>query len=410
MKSFILPVPWFYIFILLTSLPFISLGDFGGIIISFLLIFYTGIPHLYSRNQNNINLFSFIFLLLVFQGAVFFICGFSEFKYLSRGVSASLNLTSFVLLAFWLKDMYGEKAIDILVRGYVISYSVVIVLAIIIFGFYPVYESVFSIFSVGLAGMEVGQEGSECEGFLEQSHAFLLISPLLVLFYLIDYLRDKTKYKLVLGVVLFFMTLLAYKRIAIGAACLVAILFALKRFYSKSLLLLSGLVSISFLFLYVYLIKIGVIYLLAEAYGVNLMFRDRLWPAFEDYYSFDISFMGQGWDFVSKFLHENNVKLVGVEIGGLHNDILRLYIDLGFIGSIFYFATMLIFIPFRLLKKDEFEASFCWWISQIYLLFIYLTDNALIYMPCQFIVYTYTVCKLKPVLIKRNMKNNITNS
>jgi hypothetical protein len=110
--------------------------------------------------------------------------------------------------------------------------------------------------------------------------------------------------------------------------------------------------------------------------------------------------MGQGWDFVSKFLHENNVKLVGVEIGGLHNDILRLYIDLGFIGSFIYFATMLIFIPIKLLKKGEAESSFCWWISQNYLLFIYLTDNALIYMPCQFIVYTYTVCKLKPALAR----------
>ena len=82
---------------------------------------------------------------------------------------------------------------------------------------------------------------------------------------------------------------------------------------------------------------------------------------------------------------------------------LRLYIDLGFIGSIIYFATMLIIIPFKLFEKGEVEASFCWWISQNYLSLIYLTDNALIYMPCQLIVYTYTICKFKPVLLRQKV-------
>ena len=89
---------------------------------------------------------------------------------------------------------------------------------------------------------------------------------------------------------------------------------------------------------FIAIIKNDFIYELCYVYDIDLMFRDKLWPAFSNYYDFSINFYGQGWDFITKFLQENNQRIFGNNIGGLHNDILKIYIDFGFIGSIIYWS------------------------------------------------------------------------
>lgn len=99
---------------------------------------------------------------------------------------------------------------------------------------------------------------------------------------------------------------MAYKRIAIGAMFVIAILYLLRKKINSFLIVLSGLISISLMLFFIAIIKNDFIYELCYVYDIDLMFRDKLWPAFSNYYDFSINFYGQGWDFITKFLQEKN--------------------------------------------------------------------------------------------------------
>ena len=368
-----------------------SFGSFGPTIMGGLFISLTGRPHLYQRNKKLVNLFCYVFYLCIVQSFIWLLFNGMEFKYFSRGVSTSLNAIIFILLSFRICEMYGRRVLDYLVTGYVIAYFFVIITAIPLFGISAIYNSLFSITAEGLSA---GGGGNDCESYLEQSHSFLLIAPFLSLVYFYEFYYTKKTSLIYMALILILMSLVAYKRIAIGAALILSSIFLFKRIYGKTFVIISGVICIAFLFLYIFLIHSDLIFFFAKEYEINLMFRDVLWPEFHHLYDFDVSFMGQGWEFTSKYLHENNVKLTGVEIGGLHNDILKIYIDLGFIGTIVYFGIFLIWIPIKLLRMRHKESSFLWFSSQIYLIIIYLTDNAMIYGACQIAVYTLTISKI----------------
>lgn len=383
MREKVLPINIFYIYMVLMMLPILNFGDFGLAIIHFVFVAYTGSNSMYKNNKSLINQFALVFVLCVIQSFVFFIFNGMPFKYLSRGISTSLNAILCIFVAFRSCDIYGDKAIDYIVKGYIMGYFLLIISAIGLFGFYEVYQNIFAIFTGGFTS----GGGTDCEGYLEQTHAFLLIAPYLSLVYLWYCHMSKQKKYLIIALVLMVMSLCAYKRIAIGAALILSVFFFLRRLYNKKIILLSTVICIGCLLFYIYIIKTGIIYFYASLYDIDLMFRDRLWPEFEDLYNFDVSYMGKGWDFVSKYLHENNEKLTGTNIGGLHNDILKIYIDLGFFGFIAYFGILLCLIPLKLIKQGYTDASFLWWTSQLYLVIIYLTDNAMIYGVCQIVVY-----------------------
>ena len=52
-------------------------------------------------------------------------------------------------------------------------------------------------------------------------------------------------------------------------------------------------------------------------------------------------------------------------------------------------AELRIYIPIKLKNKN---VSFIFWLGQIYLVIIYLTDNAMIYGTCQTIAYLSPFC------------------
>lgn len=378
LKNFIIVI------LVFLNTPFVNLGTWGSLLVYLLLSIL--IPA--KRNGRLLNnqfgksefkLFILIFIISAFQSIFYYIFLGLEFKYLSRGISTSLQLIVLIYFSYKLVRFGGRDALNIFFDGLFLSYSISVIYALVIFGFTPVINACFSIFIGGLESA-----GSETDAILEQSHAILLIMPLISVFYLKDYLSQKDKQNIWRMAIAIIVSLMAYKRIAIGAAFVVFFLSLFKKFYSKKVILLAGSLGIVILMLYVYVIKQGYVYLFTEAHDIDLAYRDVIWTRIDNLYSFDIGFIGHGWDFITKYLQEVNMVLFGNNLGGIHNDILKVYIDFGFIGSIFYFAYFLIIIPLRLKNRN---ISFLFWLSQIYLFIIYLTDNAMIYSACQISAY-----------------------
>lgn len=382
-------------FIILLSLllsPYLSFGDFGIPIIIIILILRYGEVIFYSTYRNFIRCFCLVYMLCMLNSIVYSMFGVMELKYALRGISTSINSILFFLMSFVFLLQYKKKLFDYLSISFLLAYSIVVFNALIEFGFSEVLESVFAIFSNG-----VQSTGFETDSVLEAAHGILLTTPLLSIIYIYSYLEKKERRLLVLGGLLLIVSLMAYKRIAIGAMFVIAILYLLRKKINSFLIVLSGLISISLMLFFIAIIKNDFIYELCYVYDIDLMFRDRLWPAFSNYYDFSINFYGQGWDFITKFLQENNQRIFGNNIGGLHNDILKIYIDFGFIGSIIYWSFFLILIPLNLLKKGEKDAAFFYWLCQIYFIIIYTTDNALIYLPSQLAANVIPLVHLKKI-------------
>lgn len=374
--------------------PFIDLGAWGSMIGLFLLAFFLPKGKFCDQfTTKEIKLFSAIFFICILQSIFFVIFEGMDIKYFSRGLSTSLTSFFVVLFCAKLYNLYKEESFIVVFDGLVLSYSINVIYALAIFGLGPVINSVFAIFSGGLE-----TAGNETDVILEKSHAILLIMPFICDLFLLRYFSNNDKTCLRRMLIAIVISLLAYKRIAIGAAFLVLIVILLRKFYNKSTIILSGVFIISLLLFYVFFIKTGSIYILASQHDVDLAFRDVIWQAIDKFYPFTWDFKGYGWDFITKYLHENNLVLFGNHLGGIHNDILKIYIDFGFIGTIVYFAYFLIYCP---LKLNGFEKSFIFWLCQVYLIIIYLTDNAMVYLPCQLIAY------LSPFYLNINASKNI---
>lgn len=130
-------------------------------------------------------------------------------------------------------------------------------------------------------------------------------------------------------------------------------------------------------FAYVCLVRAGIFEFLERRLQIHTMGRQALSAFIEDYYSIGPDFLGRGAGFVSRLFSDLPGKY-GPR--ALHNDILVLYIDLGFWG---FWLWLLAFLPVRAWMVAKWQGirggcrCFC------YCLFIFLTaltDNTIYYV------------------------------
>lgn len=381
------------LYLAILNSPFVHLGNWGGVILTFLLSVLipkkkTDVLGICGNSIKftslDLRLFILVYILCVVQALIYFLFFDMEFKYMSRGISTSLTLIIQIYLCYKMFRYFKSEALSVYFDGLVLSYSVNIIYALSVFGFGPVLNAFFSIFSGG-----IDSTGSETDAILEQSHSILLIMPFISVIYLAYYISVKEKVYLKRMIIAMVISLLAYKRIAIGAACVIFFFCYFRRYYTRKIVVANGVIIICLLMLYVYAIKAGYLFAFTESHNINLQYRDVIWARIDDLYKFDVNFMGHGWDFMTKYLQDHNQVLFGNSLGGIHNDILKIYIDFGFWLTIIYFSIFLIYMPIKLKNKN---VSFIFWLGQIYLVIIYLTDNAMIYGACQTIAYLSPFC------------------
>lgn len=376
--------PYFIVLIIaILVTPYLNFGDFGAQILMFIIAI--SIPHgkYYLMSKKEMMLLCSVFVLAASYSLFLFLIGNLEFKYLSRGISTSLFRIIEVYFCYKLLRYYGKRSFYYFFCGLICAYSINIMLALFTYGVSGVLSTFFSIFTLGMSGGT-----NDTDEILESCHAVLLIMPFLSAYFLYDFIRNGKKQSAGVSVIAAVVSLMAFKRIAIAAAIVIFCVLLFKWLYNRFTLFFAGSFSIAIGLGYIFLISTGAIYLLSAQYGVDLMFRDRIWKALDDLYVFDSQFLGNGWGYTTKYLSENSERLLrGVSIGGLHNDLLKVYIDLGFGGFIFYFGFFLILYPLYLYRIKRKEVSFLFFICQLYLFMMYFTDNSQSYFVCQAVAY-----------------------
>ncbi len=161
------------------------------------------------------------------------------------------------------------------------------------------------------------------------------------------------------------------------------------------LILLISIGAIVICFGYVYLIQSGLFNEIVHALEIDTMGRDRLYAAFQDVYDFSPGFRGYGIGYVTRYISIMTEAGVGVfgthNFGGMHNDIVTMYIELGFWGFAFWIWYSWNGRIVWCQKEFGMQTALLLLYETIYGFITYATDNTVFYC------YINTVFMLLPI-------------
>ena len=201
---------------------------------------------------------------------------------------------------------------------------------------------------------------------------------------------------------LFFM-LMGLKRSIIPAVLLVCACVRLLRMIKKpgKWILTTGIALFLFFYLYLYLTRSGILVAFLESMGVDMMGRDVLWSLPNDYYELSPFWKGLGFesatDLVNMWYQEGLIN----RPYPLHNDILKIFIELGALGFTLWAGINYILYPAYWMTRHDMETGLLYMAVLAYMTVTYLTDNTAFYfwsciglrlMPMS---YSYRIRKIR---------------
>ena len=178
---------------------------------------------------------------------------------------------------------------------------------------------------------------------------------------------------------------LAFKRIGIVAmAIALAAWIILKRISpskNRKVVRFVGVVAFFLCELYVYFILSEKLWDFLAVYNLNMMGRDYYYAVFAQMADFTPSFIGWGRNAVSIILIQD---YPWFEVGNVHSDLLRMYLECGFLLYAVWLWNYLILLPKRLGDIFGEKMRLFAFICTSYIFVIYMTDNVELYITTQY--------------------------
>lgn len=293
-----------------------------------------------------------------------FLWGKVPFLTYTRGISVVLQMLCAVLLAAVLTAYFPHEVPDILLGGIALGYVVVLIITAVKLNRYTLLDLLRD------------PVGSYHAGWLEK-HDTGAAAGLLILYYIFQSgtVTHKRLKLAAAGIVM----LCSFKRIAfagLAAACCIGLWLRCAPHTARrrrTQLVAAGI----FVLCYVYIgaIQSGLYAQILQGLGVNDMSRLHTLAQFSPHYTFGPFFEGRGLGFNEKLLQG----LVSQGVEGLplflHNDILKMYIEIGFVGAGLWFASYLFWIPAAAQNKFALKDAHLYCVLVAYMFMLHTADN-----------------------------------
>lgn len=298
-------------------------------------------------------------------------------SFVTRSIAYILDKICVVLMVSSVWILRKDKAIDCVCGALLFDSVLIILFAIPRIGVSGIIYTLGEVF--GLA---------ESPSSLLEVHELTYCIGLCLIYYLFF-----SKEKLNLGklVLLIFFFIIGGKRIAFAGIVVSGIFafFVRKKGLRKGTIFTVGLVGIAVCFGYIAILYNGEFLTTMATYGINVMGRDAIYSYFLTRTKFSPDHLGWGLAGVSKMIENMSRSEVGnmVVVRGLHNDILKIYIDFGFLGSLLWFVYQLLYMPIQLFKKLGKQDATLYLALAIFAFVTYLTDNTENYFVFQSILF-----------------------
>lgn len=333
---------------------------------------------------------------LMLWSVVIWLANLSGISTMMDACSKLLFQSISILAAVSAVYLFGTKAIDLFTIGLCLTNGAIMVLEI------PNYGLAASIQSLVTCLVTFG----DAEGYARclEIHDITFVFGQLVLYYAAfaphETWEEKWHRAFYLMASTFFF-LVGMKRIAIPAVLLFifAAWFVRKLKCKKYLLLIWGPVWVVFFFLYLYGVHSGLVSQILKVAGIDMMGRDYLWSLANDYYDFSITYLGHGFEYVDSIITVwYNAGLIN-HMYPFHNDILKVFVEMGCPGFIFWAGIQYVLTPIFWLKYADEETALLYLCTLSYMTFTYLTDNTAFYfwstMALRLIPLAYSVARKK---------------
>lgn len=324
-----------------------------------------------------VGLYGFWLLIIIVYSAIIWLINFETASYMFRGFSKLMYQVMLLLVIFGAAYMFGEKGIHYTFYGLLLGNAVIALLYIPRFGLSGVISSVVHfIVSIG-----------DATGYMRrlEIHDITFTYGFFLLYFIFFDKVSSKKMKAfnIIAAALFFV--IGFKRIAIASFLLMFVVgWILGKFSPKvqyRLMMTALILAAVFAFVYLVSIKYHLFMMIMDMMGVDVMGRDVLYGYIDKYYRISPSFWGYGFEYVHMMMTEI-AKIGGKQFNGMidiHNDFMRVYIEMGFFGFIAWALYTLVY-QFKWIKsRFGIDTARLFFLCEIYIYFTYMTDNTLFY-------------------------------
>ena len=301
---------------------------------------------------------------------------FSKTASISRGGQKILFQTVTIIYSVFMCYLFEGRAVNYL------FFSMCLTNAGIMFLEMPKYGIAESISSVVTCVVTFG----EAEGFVRalEIHDITFLFGQFFIYYMMFAPKitkpDRRMRRFGLFFSIFFM-LVGLKRSTLPAVLLMCLCVKLVRLFKnpRKIVLSTGIGLFCFLYVYLYLTRSGILISFLESMGVDTMGRNVLWSLPNDYYELSPLWKGLGFESVTDLVN------MWCEQGfinrpyPLHNDILRVFIELGALGFTLWAGINYILYPVFWMKRYDAETGLLYMSILGYMTVTYLTDNTAFY-------------------------------
>ena len=279
-------------------------------------------------------MFGLPFLMMAALSMLFWALDFQQMNYMSRGCSTILY--HFIALGAMCGAVYlfGKKSIDYTMYA-MCGANVLIMLE-------SMKEFGIGEFAVGMIAF-IKSGGIDTNAAIKalEVHDLTFAFGLMVLYYL---RCEKGKKRLIYTAAAAFFFFIGLKRIAliglIGVFMMALVIQRMKPQTQRKIVIVISAIAMLICFFYVYMIQSGLFNEIVHKLEIDTMGRDRLYAAFQEVYEFSPTFRGYGIGYVTRYISIMTAAKIGVfgthDFGGMHNDIVTMYIELGFWGFAFW--------------------------------------------------------------------------
>jgi hypothetical protein len=236
-------------------------------------------------------------------------------------------------------------------------------------------------------------------------HDLILASGYLIIAYIFSY-KKLEKQNLIYIISLAIIVFLGMKRIVvIGLAFAFLFYLLMKRCSDKSkykICLFLGWCAFAFCFLFIFILSDGTIfYEFLEKFGIESMGRNYYYQSIMTYGEFSPTFLGIGRNVITNLLSN---ELSYLRVRGVHSDIIKMYIENGFILFGLWLWYYLVFLFKKYNQKFGINSAVFYFACTIYTFTLYLTDNIEVYFICQLLYIIVPVCHALKAERRHKMK------
>lgn len=334
---------------------------------------------------------------LLLWSMVIWITSFSTASTMVRACSKIAFQSISILTAVAAVYLFGSKAIDLFTVSICLANAGIMILEVPAYGVGP------SIQSLVICLVTFG----DAEGYARrlEIHDLTFVFGQLILYYTVfapHSTPQEKKRRLYFLILCSFFFLVGMKRIAIPAVILFVVIGAVCKSWKhiKPLVMTIGIGFVIIFPFYIYIVRSGILTAILHFFDIDMMGRDSLWMMANDYYDFSLTYIGHGFEYVDEL--SNMWFRTGVLKRALlfHNDILKVFVELGAPGFILWSGLQYILYPIFWIHFSDDQTALLYICELGYMTITYLTDNTSFYfwstMALRLIPLCYSVERRKP--------------